>query len=71
MVDVKDAASQSSVEDAPHVNTENIDNTDGAEDVSVYTTAVKLAKFYQHAPEFWFAQIESQFSVKGITVDFY
>ena len=65
----KDMAAQSSgVGDAPQMNAENVD-TDGAGDVSVYTIAVKLAKFYQHAPEFWFAQIESQFRVRVISVD--
>ena len=68
-MDEKNAAAHSKVGDTPQMNAENVDDIDDAEDVSVYTTVIKLAKFYQHAPEFWFAQIESQFRVKGISVD--
>ena len=69
MVNPKDEASQSNVEEASYSNLENTKNTAGTEEVSVYTTAVKLTNFYHHAPVFWFAQAESQFSVKSITVD--
>ena len=52
----------------PQLNAEGVGQDDTGE-VSVYTIAVKLAKFYQHAPEFWFAQIESQFQLRNISVD--
>ena len=37
--------------------------------MAVFAATVKLANFYHQAPSFWFVQAESQFSVKGITVE--
>ena len=57
------------LDEASQLNAENTENTGSTENVSVYATAVKLTNFYHDVPVFWFAQVESQFSVKSITVD--
>ena len=64
----EEAAESANVEVIPQLDAEEIGQDDTGE-VSVYAIAVKLAKFYQHAPEFWFAQIESQFQLRNIMVD--
>ena len=45
------------------------DAVEGIAQGTVHAATVKLPKFYQLAPAFWFAQAESQFRLKKITED--
>ena len=38
-----------------------------ASNASTHAVTIKLAPFYASSPGFWFAQVESQFRVRGIT----
>lgn len=44
-------------------------NQDSAEEIRINRVAVKIPPFWADEPELWFAQLEGQFALEGITQD--